>query len=50
MARTRSVSRIMQFFRAGYPDVAPRTGYVPLLALCGPQASADRAVRARRTT
>lgn len=32
--------RMVGFFRAGYSADAPRTGYVALLALCGPTAGA----------
>ena len=33
MARTRTMSKIVDFIRTGYPDGMPRSGYVPLLAL-----------------
>jgi Protein of unknown function (DUF3349) len=35
------VSRIVVFFRAGYPDWAPKTGYIPLLALLPRRVSDD---------
>ncbi len=35
------VSRIVAFFRAGYPDWAPKTGYIPLLALLPRRVSDD---------
>jgi hypothetical protein len=35
------ISRIVAFFRAGYPDWAPKTGYIPLLALLPRRASDD---------
>jgi hypothetical protein len=35
--RVRTMFRsIIDWFRAGYPDEAPSTGYSPLLALNGP--------------
>ncbi|SPM38213.1 hypothetical protein MNAB215_389 [Mycobacterium numidiamassiliense] len=37
----RVVSRIVGFFRAGYPDWAPKTGYIPLLALLPRRVSDD---------
>jgi hypothetical protein len=37
----RVVSRIVGFFRAGYPDWAPKTGYIPLLALLPRRVSED---------
>jgi hypothetical protein len=37
-------SRIVAFLRAGYPNGAPATGYVPLLALLPRKVSDDEAV------
>jgi hypothetical protein len=34
--------RMVGFFRAGYPANAPRTGYLALVAMCPPAASATR--------
>ena len=36
-------SRIVAFLRAGYPNAAPATGYVPLLALLPRRVSDDEA-------
>jgi hypothetical protein len=33
MARLLAVSRFIDFLRAGYPDVAPKRGYLPIFAL-----------------
>ena len=35
------ISSVVAFFRAGYPDAAPRLGYVPLLALLPRRVSED---------
>jgi hypothetical protein len=35
------VERVVAFFRAGYPDGAPKTGYIPLLALLPRRVSDD---------
>jgi hypothetical protein len=35
------ISSVVAFFRAGYPDAAPRFGYVPLLALLPRRVSED---------
>jgi len=35
------ISSVAAFFRAGYPDAAPRLGYVPLLALLPRRVSED---------
>lgn len=35
------MSRLVAFVRTGYPEVAPRTGHVPLLALCPRRLCAD---------
>ncbi|HEY0225355.1 MAG TPA: DUF3349 domain-containing protein, partial [Mycobacterium sp.] len=35
------VTRVVAFFRAGYPDWAPKTGYIPLLALLPRRVSDD---------
>jgi hypothetical protein len=36
---------VIDWFRAGYPDEAPPTGYLPLLALHGPMALTPRQIR-----
>jgi hypothetical protein len=36
---------VIDWFRAGYPDEAPPTGYSPLLALHGPMALTPRQTR-----
>ena len=33
MNRLGAIARLVGFFRAGYPDGLPSTGYVPLFAL-----------------
>lgn len=36
-----ALARLVGFFRAGYPEAAPPTGYVPLLALLRRRLSDD---------
>lgn len=38
-------SSVIGWFRSGYPDDAPPTGYSPLLALHGPSALTSRQTR-----
>jgi Protein of unknown function (DUF3349) len=45
------ISSFVAFFRAGYPDAAPRFGYAPLLALLPRRVSDDEiALLARKLT
>ena len=40
----RSLRSVIEWFRVGYPDEAPRTGYSPLLALMGPTSLTRRQI------
>src|SRR4051794_31995705 len=44
VARARNVSRVVEFFRAGYPDGLPRTGHSPLFALLRRRLSDDELI------
>ncbi len=37
--RPRTLSRLAEFFRTGYPPEVPSTGFVPLFALLPPRQS-----------
>jgi hypothetical protein len=44
------VSRMVGFFRAGYPTDAPRLGHVALIAMCPAAVSVVRPSTANRNT